>query len=187
MEHQGTKSIRTERLLLRPFTVEDAEAMYRNWASDEDVTRFLSWPAHADPSVSEAVLRAWTENYAQPDYYQWAITFKDAPQEPIGSIGVINDIDPQIASAHIGYCIGKPWWHKGITSEALKAVIDFLFDEVGFHRIEAVHDANNPHSGGVMRKCGLRYEGTLRSAGHNTQGICDLCVYALLKEDRKGR
>ena len=184
MEHQGTKPILTSRLLLRPFTVEDTAAMYRNWASDEDVTRYLSWPAHADSSVSEAVLREWTVNYARPDYYQWAIAFIDAPQEPIGSIGVINAIDPQIASAHIGYCIGKAWWHKGITSETLKSVIDFLFDEVGLRRIESRHDPHNPYSGAVMRACGLQYEGTLRQSDRNNQGVCDACYYGLLAVDR---
>lgn len=85
---------------------------------------------------------------------------------------------------HIGYCIGKAWWHRGITSEALKAVMDFLFDVVGANRIEARHDPRNPNSGGVMKKCGMKYEGTLRSAGRNGQGICDECYYALLKEER---
>lgn len=58
--------------------------------------------------------------------------------------------------AHIGYCIGRKWWKQGITSEALKAVIDFLFDEVKTNRIEARHDPRNPNSGLVMKKCGMK-------------------------------
>ena len=69
-------------------------------------------------------------------------------------------------------------------TEALGAVIDFLFDEVGYHRIESLHDPNNPHSGDVMRKCGMRYEGTLRQADRNNQGVCDACYYGLLKSER---
>ena len=84
---------------------------------------------------------------------------------------------------HIGYCIGKPWWHQGITSEALAAVIGFFFDRVGVSRIEARHDARNPRSGLVMRKCGMKYEGTLRSADRNNQGIHDVCYYGLLKRE----
>ena len=92
--------------------------------------------------------------------------------------------DDRVGKAHIGYCIGQTWWHRGIVSEALKAVMDFLFDEVGYDRIEARHDPRNPHSGGVMTKCGMKYEGTLRQSDWNNQGVCDACWYALLKNER---
>ena len=86
--------------------------------------------------------------------------------------------------AHIGYCIGKKWWHKGITSEALKVIMDYLFDAADMNRIESRHDPRNVNSGKVMLKCGMKYEGTLRSADCNNQGICDACYYALLKSER---
>ena len=60
MNHQGTKTIETERLILRRFTMEDAPAMYRNWASDPEVTKYLTWPAHSSVEVSQQVLRDWT-------------------------------------------------------------------------------------------------------------------------------
>ena len=82
------------------------------------------------------------------------------------------------------YCIGKPWWHNGITSEALKVVMDFLFDVVDVNRIECRHDPRNPNSGKVMKKCGMKFEGTLRSSDRNNQGLCDACYYALLKSER---
>ena len=185
MEHKGTKQIETERLLLRPFTMNDAPAMYKNWASDEEVTRFLMWPSHKELAVSESVLLEWTKNYSKNDYYQWAIVFREFCDEPIGSISVVNTIDETVKKAHIGYCIGKTWWHRGITSEALKAVMDFLFDEVGVNRIEARHDPRNPNSGAVMKKCGLRFEGTLRQSDWNNQGVCDASYYALLASERK--
>lgn len=74
----------------------------------------------------------------------------------------------------------------GYTSEALKAVIDFFFDEVGADRIEARHDPRNPHSGGVMKKCGMKYEGTLRRSDRNNQGVCDACYYSVLRCERQG-
>lgn len=184
MEHKGTKRLETKRLILRPFTMGDGEAMYRNWASDDAVTRFLTWPSHKNASVSEAVLRDWTGRYEDPAYYQWAIVLKDSPDEPIGSIGPVNVIDPRIGMAHIGYCIGKAWWHQGITAEALKTVMDFLFDEVGVNKIESRHDPRNPNSGAVMRKCGMQYEGTLRQSDWNNQGICDASYYGLLASER---
>ena len=184
MKHCGTKRLETERLVLRRFVLEDAEAMYRNWASDSEVTRFLTWPTHPNVDVTRHVLENWVASYGEDAYYQWAIVLKEESDEPIGSIAAVKS-DESISMVHIGYCIGRKWWHRGITSEALKAVMEFFFDQVGANRIEARHDINNPHSGMVMRKCGMRYEGTLRSAGLNNQGICDESYYAMLKSDRR--
>lgn len=183
MEHKGTKRIGTKRLILRRFTIDDAAAMYKNWASDTGVTKYLMWQAHKDVSVSAEVLRDWVSNYAKNDFYQWAIVFKEFSDDPIGSIAVVS-ADETVGKAHIGYCIGKPWWHKGIMSEALGAVIDFLFDEVGVNRVESRHDPRNPNSGAVMKKCGMKYEGTLRRSDHNNQGICDASYYGILADER---
>ena len=182
MNHIGTKEMKTVRLVLRPFRVADAESMYRNWASDPDVTKYLTWPTHSDAGISRMVLESWEKEYRNPDYYQWAIVFDG---EPIGSIAAVavSDVDEKV---EIGYCIGRKWWHRGIVSEALVEVMRFFFEEVGANRIEAKHDANNPNSGGVMRKCGMKYEGTLRQANRNNQGICDSCVYAILRSEYFG-
>ena len=61
--------------------------------------------------------------------------------------------------------------------------MQFLFTEVGMNRIEAKHDINNPHSGCVMQKCGMKYEGTSRASNRNNQGICDVAQYAILREE----
>lgn len=183
MRHCGTQRLETDRLILRRFVSEDAAAMYKNWASDEEVTKFLTWPTHSSQEVSQMVLKDWVKSYDSESYYQWAIVLKDNGDEPIGSISVV-DMKEDISMAHTGYCIGRRWWHKGVTSEALKAVMDFLFDVVDVNRIEARHDPRNPNSGKVMEKCGMKYEGTLRSSDRNNQGICDACYYALLKSER---
>ncbi|MDE5696209.1 MAG: GNAT family N-acetyltransferase [Lachnospiraceae bacterium] len=183
MKHCGTQRLETDRLVLRRYVNEDVAAMYQNWASDQDVTKFLTWPAHSGKEVSQYVIEDWVSQYANENYYHWAIVLKDNGDEPIGDIAVVN-MKENISMVHIGYCIGRRWWHRGITSEALKAVMDFLFDVVDANRIEARHDPRNPNSGEVMKKCGMRYEGTLRSSDWNNQGICDACCYALLKSER---
>ena len=182
LKHKGTVQLETTRLVLRRAEISDTQAMFHNWASDPEVTKFLTWPPHANMDVTRNVLESWVESYAKEDYYQWLIVLKELG-EPIGSI-IVNTVG-RAQSAHFGYCIGKEWWHKGIMSEALKAVMDFLFDEVGYHRVESLHDPNNPNSGKVMMKCGMRHEGTLRRADRNNQGICDACYYGLLAEERK--
>jgi len=182
IQHQGTRILTTPRLILRPFSMDDAQAMYDNWASDPEVTRFLMWPTHPSTDVSRFVVSDWVKHYAEPDYYQWAIVPAELGQ-PIGSIAAVEH-DDRVGKAHIGYCIGRDWWHRGYMSEALQAVMDFLFDEVGYERIDSRHDPRNPHSGAVMRKCGMKFEGTLRRSDWNNQGVCDASWYALLKDER---
>lgn len=182
LTHKGTQKLETQRLILRRALPEDAAPMYENWASDPEVTKFLTWPAYDSLDVAKTRIQIWIEAYQDKGCYQWMIVPKTINQ-PIGSISVVDKND-RVGSAEIGYCIGKAWWHQGIVSEALQAVIDFLFDEVGMNRIEARHDPNNPHSGGVMRKCGMSYEGTSRQADRNNQGVCDAARYAILRQER---
>lgn len=182
MEHCGTQRLETESLILRRFNREDAAAIYKNWASDDSVTKYLTWPTHTDLGVSRAVVEAWADAYSDEKFYQWAIVLKENGAEPIGSIGAVS-MREEISAVQIGYCIGSAWWKRGITSEALQAVIDFFFDRVGVNRIESRHDPRNPNSGKVMVKCGMQYEGTMRSADRNNLGICDVCYYALLKSE----
>ena len=182
MNKTGTRKIETHRLILRPFTVEDAEEMYANWASDPEVTRFLTWPAHPDVSLTRKLLESWTSRYSDGAYFQWAIGLKESGAV-IGSIGVIK-LEEAIGSAEIGYCLGRAFWGRGIMPEALRAVMDYLFGTVGLNRVWAGHDVNNPKSGRVMEKAGMKKEGVLRASGINNQGIRDVAVWAALREDR---
>lgn len=181
MTHKGTKIIETDRLLLRPFAEEDADAAFRNWTGDPAVTEFLRWPAHESVEVTRRIVKSWVDGYQNSDFYQWAIVPKSLG-EPIGTISAVG-LNERLNIVHIGYCIGSRWWCQGFTSEAFAAVIPFFFREVGTNRIESQHDPDNPNSGRVMKKCGLTYEGTLRQADWSNRGIVDACVYALLRAD----
>lgn len=183
MENIGTGRIETERLILRPYRLEDYKAMYRNWAHDPVVTRFLTWPPHASEEVTKNLITLWVERYADPSNYHWAIALKaDGNDEVIGDISVVH-MDERIPSAEIGYCMGKAWWGKGIMTEALTAVRDYLFG-AGFLRVCACHDVNNPASGRVMEKAGLKAEGILRCSGFNNTGVCDILWHGAVREDR---
>ncbi len=181
MKHKGTKEIETERLILRPFRVSDAEQMFFNWASDGEVAKYLTWPPHGNAGFTKKLLEDWVKQYENDSYYQWCIELKENSQA-IGSISVVEVFD-SIDAVEIGYCIGKKYWGKGITSEALSSLVSFFFNEVNANRIMAYHDTDNPASGRVMEKCGLKYEGTLIQSARNQQGICDIAVYGLVKRD----
>ena len=182
MKHRGTKKLETDRLILRRFVIEDAEDMYNNWASDPEVVKYLTWPAHSEIEVTKALLTEWIPKYENDDYYMWAVEYKENG-ELIGNISVVR-FNEASESADVGYCMNRGLWGKGIMPEALKAVIDFLFDEVGLNRVAACHDTNNPGSGRVMAKAGMIREGVLRQAGKNNNGICDEVWYSIIKSDR---
>ena len=183
MNRIGTQRIETERLILRPFAMEDAEAMFRNWASDPLVTEYLTWEPHRTVEDTRGIISLWISEYEKGDAFNWAIELK-GESEPIGSIGVVS-VDDRVDAAEIGYCLGRAYWGKGMMPEALCTVVDYLFDEVGARRISARHDARNPKSGLVMEKAGMMKEGVLRRAGKSNAGICDLVYYSILAEERK--
>ena len=181
LNHQGTKKLETERLILRQFKIEDYVEMYNNWACEDAVTKFLTWQTHTNLDVTKSVLAEWISKYANKDFYNWAIELKEE-NRLIGNISVVS-LREETLSAILGYCMGSKWWGKEIMPEAGKAVLKYLFEEVGFNRIAANHDKNNPKSGRVMQKIGMTYEGTLRSAGFCNQGIIDDVRYSILKSE----
>ena len=131
--------------------------------------------------ATRALLTEWVKQYQKPDYFNWAIELKGVGV--IGSIGVV-DYQPETEAAELGYCMSRTYWGQGIMPEALKAVLDYLFDQAHFRRVMAKHDIANPKSGRVMQKAGMKYEGTLRQAGYNNRGIIDIIVMAILASDR---
>ena len=182
MRHAGTRRLETKRLILRRFVMEDARAMFENWAADQEVTRYLTWPPHKSQEVTRSVLETWTSSYEDQRFYQWAIVLKEAGERPIGCISAVG-LKEETSSVEIGYCLGRPWQHQGIMTEALGAVIDFFFQETGACRLEARHDPRNPSSGRVMQRCGMTYEGTMKGTDRNNQGICDASWYAVLRPE----
>lgn len=181
MTNKGTKELATDRLILRRFTIDDVQEMYDNWASDPEVTKYLTWPPHASADVTNMLLSDWVSRYDSPDYYNWAIVLTETGSV-IGNISVVR-LHEDLEAATIGYCMSRKYWGRGIMPEVLGEVIAFLFDEVGLNRIDAQHDTNNPKSGRVMLKAGMKFEGIRRQGGRNNQGIIDLACYSVLKDE----
>ena len=127
MNHKGTKRIETENLILRRFEISDAEAMYKNWANDDEVTKYLTWPSHSSVEVSKDILNIWIDDYKNLNFYNWAIILKENGNEPIGGISVVK-LNDEIGIVQFGYCIGRKWWNKGVTSQALNALIKFFIE-----------------------------------------------------------
>lgn len=181
MKLLGTRKLETKRLILRRFVIEDAEDMYNNWASDSEVTKYLTWPTHPSSEVTKMLLRDWISKYKDDDYFNWAIEYKETGKV-IGNISVVK-LNKDILSADMGYCMSRSLWGNGIMPEALTEVIDYLLNEVELNRIAACHAVENPKSGRVMNKSGMKLDGVLRQAGKNNQGICDEVWYSIIKSD----
>ncbi len=146
----NTPRLETDRLILRKFTENDLEALYRIY-SDEEVNRFLPW----FPLKNRDEARAFFEEryasvYAKPDGYAWAICLKE-DDVPIGYIKV--DMEEH---HDFGYGLRKEFWHRGIVTEAGKAAVGQVQKD-GLLYITATHDRNNPRSGGVMKNIGMKY------------------------------
>lgn len=178
--HKGTKTLKTKRLILRKFVVDDYNDMFNNWASDERVTRYLTWLPHESLQVTRQLLESWCSSYDNENTYNWAI---ELGGKVIGGISVVR-LSEKSECAELGYCMGYNWWNQGLMTEAARAVIGFLFSEVGVHRISIAHAVKNSASGKVAQKCGLNYEGTLRESFKSSLGeFLDISYYGILKSD----
>jgi ribosomal-protein-alanine N-acetyltransferase len=156
--------------------------MFMNWASDPEVCRFLSWGPHKDVLITQKRIEDWVRNYNNKNSYIWAIYLKGA-DKVIGSISVEISSESQ-QSCEIGYCIGKDYWNRGIMTEALLAVMHYLFYDVGYQKIQAKHDILNAASGKVMQKAGMRFEKIQYHMGVRRDGsIYDCAVYTKSIED----
>lgn len=180
LNHRGTKTLFTSRLILRPFTTDDARDMYENWACDDRVTRFLSWQPHQNIAETIKLLEAWCAEYDHPNTYNWVMEYDN---KAIGNISVVR-LNNKREWAELGYCMGHAYWNRGLMTEATKAIINYLFCEIGLHRIEISHAVLNPASGKVAQKCGLSYEGTKRESFKNHAGeFLDVAYYGILSHE----
>lgn len=142
-------TLETKRLILRPFEYDDKEAMYNNWASDEEVTKYLTWNHHTSILETEKILDLWINQYEKPERINFGIVLKET-NELIGGIDVVGYLD---GIPVIGYVLSRKYWNKGYMSEACNKVINYLFS-LGYDtiRIDAVKE--NIGSNNVIIKCG---------------------------------
>lgn len=175
------QNIKTKDLLLRPVDLGDAPQMFQGWAQDPEVIRYLTWPAHQSVADSLAILTKMVMDN-QADGMNWSICELERPLVAIGTIGLVKR-DEALAAGEIGYCLARRYWGRGYMTQALWGVIDFLMGEIGYNRLAARHNTDNPASGRVMQKAHMVHEGTLRQSARCNQGVCDMEWYAILRSE----
>ena len=172
--------IDTPRLRLRPMTMADAADVFE-YSRDPKVAEHVLWDPHRNIGDSKAYLRYILRQYRSNEPSSFGIEFKRNGRL-IGTIGFIW-WNQQFRTAEVGYSINRAYWNQGLTTEALKAVIHFGFEEMRLFRVEAQHEIDNPASGAVMTKAGMRKEGVLRGRIYNKGRHADVCLYAILRGD----
>ena len=149
---EETETIETDRLLLRKFHLDDAQEMFDNWASDPEVTKYLTWNPHKNVEETKKILSKWLEKDETMNPYRFAITIKNTG-ELIGSIDVVDYIN---GNPEIGYCSSRKHWNNGYMTEVVKAFIEYLFSH-GFSKIIIEANENNIGSNRVIEKSGFKF------------------------------
>lgn len=146
----NTPLLETERLILRRFREEDMEALLAIYG-DEEANIFLPWfPIHSISQASELFEKSYRDTYRAKRGYAYAVCLK-SDNIPIGYIHVNMD-----ESHDLGYGLRREFWHRGIATEACRAVIEQL-EKDGIEYVTATHDVENPRSGQVMKRLGMQY------------------------------
>lgn len=176
------KNLETERLILRKWLVSDAEMAYSNWATDEEMHKFVSWPIHKSINETENLINNWIEEYNNVSY-NWVVEIKNI-HEIIGNIAV-GKVNKKQNTCDLGYCYGSKFWGNGYGTEALRAVAEYLLNDENFHLVEAAHVSNNPASGRIMQKAGMHKDGELRERRLSKidNKYYSLVWYTILKEE----
>ena len=181
VNNNGTKTIYTERTILRKFTLDDVTSFFNNVGSDPLVSKYVVWNKHENIEVTKKVIKNWIEDYKKNNIYFWAVELRET-NEVIGSISCVK-VDTKNATCEIGYVYSSKYWNKGYGTEVLRKVIDYLMNVENFHTIYSKHLSLNPASGKVLEKSGMKYEGRLknRMIDKNTGLYDDLLSYSISK------
>ena len=176
--------LETASLILRPLRMSDAADVYA-YAADPEVARYVLWDPHTSLRDTRSYIRYIRALYRSGFPSSWGIVHRET-NKVIGTIGFMW-ASGENRSAEVGYSLSRQYWNRGYATEALSAVIDSAFRTLNLHRIEAQRDVRNPASGRVMEKCGMQYEGTMRSRLLNKGEFIDVAVYAILRKEWEER
>jgi ribosomal-protein-alanine N-acetyltransferase len=166
---------------LRPYSQEDIPALVRLAGVREVAATTLRIPPpYTEQNAVEYLAICQAESESGP-ITRFAVTWRDGG-EFCGGAGL--RLDPAHEHAELGYWLGVPFWGHGYATEAARAVMNYGFDTLGLHRVYASYFAGNAHSGRVLEKIGMRYEGRMRGHIRKWGRFQDLECYGILKADR---
>lgn len=172
--------IDTKRLVLRKISIKDARILHKYW-SDPEVTKFLNMDTFKSIEQSISMINLLNSIYKTNEGIRWAIMSKDL-DKVIGTCGYHNYIKKS-SRIEIGYELGRPYWGNGYAIEAVKAIINYGFNEMHLNRIEAFTVPEAYRSIDLLEKLGFKMEGILREYGYWSGKYWDENIYSLLKKE----
>ena len=183
MRYPEFEELVTPRLRLRKLTMNDVPLYYERIGSNSDVTRYMLFSPHRDISESVASIEKALRRYESGKCYRFCIALKETDE----LIGIIEPLrfDEESSTCSFAYMLSRDFWGKGYGTEALYAVLDFLFEKMDMERVEADHMWSNPASGAVMRKAGMTFRG-IEPGKYEKDGILhDAHLYAITRQQWK--
>lgn len=181
LNNVGTKTIETDRMILRRFEYTDNLSMRKNWISNKKIQSLYSEPVYTTEVEVRELLDKYISSYEKKDYYRWAIIDRIS-NECIGQIAYFL-VDSKNHFAEIEYCIGEEYQCKGLATEATKAVIAYGFNEINLHKVQICTKTINAPSKRVIEKCGLTYEGTLRDYFYMDGQYVGRLFFSILRDE----
>lgn len=178
--------LRTRRLVLRQVTMKDAPWYFEHFNTKE-IVEGQDHGGPRDLNEARAELKLYfLDNFRRRSGVRWGITLK-GDDKLIGSAGFYKWIQPERYQAEMGYDLNPAFWGMGIMAEALGAIIQYGFDQMGLHRIEVLISHHNKRSQTLIRRLGFKREGVLRDHYFVEGRFSDDVIFSLLKEEWKAR
>ena len=180
MDREHLPTINTSRLSLRPISAADADDFYAVYSNPE-VMRYWSTPPLANRDAASKLIDEIQEGFERQELLKWGIALL-TDDKLIGSVTLFH-MDFTHRRAEIGYAQGRAYWGNGYMQEALKAVLNYAFETLNLHRIEADVDPRNDGSVRTLERLGFQREGYLRERWQVNGEIQDAFFYGLLRPD----
>ena len=173
-------TLHTARLRLRPFTSEDADALFA-LHSNAYVLRYWDSPAWSEPALAERFIARCRQIAEEGSGARLAIE-RGSDKAFLGWCGLTR-WNPDYRSASLGYCLDDSAWGHGYATEAARALLQWAFDTLDLNRVQAEADTRNAASARVLEKLGFVREGTLREDCIVNGEVSDSWVYGLIKRE----
>jgi ribosomal-protein-alanine N-acetyltransferase len=176
-------ALSTRRMRLRQIRMEDAPALHE-FKSEPSYCRWFGEAPQATVEETAAWILSNLDAFSRREAMTWAMTFAD--DVAVGECCLWN-FDAGHLRAEIGYELGPRHWHKGLMTEALEALLDYGFAELGLNRVEADTLATNTSSVALLRRLGMMSEGVLRQRHYFDGGFQDQALFSVLRDEWAGR
>ena len=174
-------TLETERLVLRELTVADAEHVF-GFFSDPEVMQFYDCEAFTSVEEAEMLIRRFCQWFANQNGFRWGIALKSEPHVIVGTCGLFG-WNKSWRTATLGYELSRPYWRRGIMTEAVRALLTYSFREIELNRIGATVVTANVASAHLLEGLSFQREGLLREAQFVNGKFDDVFSYALLCKD----